>query len=82
METIKYTLTEDQMPQAWYNIQADLPTPLPPVLHPPIASQSAVTLTCRPTSIAMLARLTTKVGFRASTQPTGDKNFISETKQL
>jgi len=34
METIKYTLTEDQMPQAWYNIQADLPTPLPPVLHP------------------------------------------------
>jgi len=34
METIKYTLTEDQMPQAWYNIQADLPTPLLPVLHP------------------------------------------------
>jgi len=34
METIKYTLTEDQMPTAWYNIQADLPTPLPPVLHP------------------------------------------------
>lgn len=34
MERIKYTLTEDQMPQAWYNIQADLPTPLPPVLHP------------------------------------------------
>jgi tryptophan synthase beta chain len=22
------------MPQAWYNIQADLPKPLPPVLHP------------------------------------------------
>ncbi|AFZ29580.1 Tryptophan synthase beta chain [Gloeocapsa sp. PCC 7428] len=34
METIKYTLTEDQMPTAWYNIQADLPTPMPPVLHP------------------------------------------------
>lgn len=34
MEQIKYTLSEDQMPTAWYNIQADLPTPLPPVLHP------------------------------------------------
>ncbi len=22
------------MPTAWYNIQADLPTPMPPVLHP------------------------------------------------
>jgi tryptophan synthase beta chain len=34
MDTIKYTLTEDQMPKAWYNIQADLPSPLPPVRHP------------------------------------------------
>ncbi|MFN6563698.1 MAG: TrpB-like pyridoxal phosphate-dependent enzyme [Nostoc sp. ChiSLP01] len=34
METIKYILTEDQMPPAWYNIQADLPQALPPVLHP------------------------------------------------
>lgn len=34
MDTIKYTLSESQMPTAWYNIQADLPTPLPPVLHP------------------------------------------------
>ncbi|MGI8500808.1 MAG: TrpB-like pyridoxal phosphate-dependent enzyme [Hassallia sp.] len=34
MDTIKYTLTEDQMPESWYNIQADLPTPIPPVLHP------------------------------------------------
>ena len=34
MDTIKYTLTEDQMPTSWYNIQADLPTPAPPVLHP------------------------------------------------
>jgi tryptophan synthase beta chain len=34
MEKIKYTLTEDQMPTAWYNIQADLPAPLPPTLHP------------------------------------------------
>lgn len=32
--TVKYLLTEDQMPTAWYNIQADLPTPLAPVLHP------------------------------------------------
>jgi tryptophan synthase beta chain len=34
MDTIKYTLTEDQMPESWYNIQADLPAPMPPVLHP------------------------------------------------
>lgn len=34
METIKYNLSEAQMPAAWYNIQADLPTPMPPVLHP------------------------------------------------
>ncbi len=34
MDTIKYTLSESQMPTAWYNIQADLPTPAPPVLHP------------------------------------------------
>ncbi|SDU19795.1 TrpB-like pyridoxal phosphate-dependent enzyme [Halopseudomonas salegens] len=30
----KYLLDESQMPRAWYNIQADLPEPLPPVLHP------------------------------------------------
>lgn len=34
MEQIKYTLTEQEMPTAWYNIQADLPAPAPPVLHP------------------------------------------------
>lgn len=34
MDTIKYTLSESQMPKAWYNIQADLPTPIPPVLNP------------------------------------------------
>ena len=27
-------LPQGQMPEAWYNIQADLPTPLPPPLHP------------------------------------------------
>ncbi|MDP3983894.1 MAG: TrpB-like pyridoxal-phosphate dependent enzyme, partial [Acidimicrobiia bacterium] len=31
---IKAILDESEMPQAWYNIQADLPKPLPPVLHP------------------------------------------------
>lgn len=30
----KYTLTEDQMPTAWYNIIPDLPEPPPPPLHP------------------------------------------------
>jgi tryptophan synthase beta chain len=34
MDTIKYVLTENQMPKAWYNIQADLPQALPPVLNP------------------------------------------------
>eukprot|EP00292_Cryptomonas_paramecium_P006890 CAMPEP_0113680378 /NCGR_PEP_ID=MMETSP0038_2-20120614/11277_1 /TAXON_ID=2898 /ORGANISM="Cryptomonas paramecium" /LENGTH=458 /DNA_ID=CAMNT_0000598735 /DNA_START=68 /DNA_END=1444 /DNA_ORIENTATION=- /assembly_acc=CAM_ASM_000170 len=31
---IKYVLDEKDMPTHWYNIQADLPKPLPPVLHP------------------------------------------------
>jgi len=30
----KYLLTEADLPKAWYNIQADLPQPLPPVIHP------------------------------------------------
>ncbi|MBI2853510.1 MAG: TrpB-like pyridoxal phosphate-dependent enzyme [Chloroflexi bacterium] len=34
MEQIKYMLTEKEMPTSWYNVQADLPEPLPPILHP------------------------------------------------
>lgn len=34
MEKVKYILDEKEMPQYWYNILADLPKPLPPVLHP------------------------------------------------
>ena len=30
----KFVLPESEMPKAWYNIQADLPFELPPVLHP------------------------------------------------
>ena len=30
----KYLLDESQLPKAWYNINADLPTPPQPVLHP------------------------------------------------
>jgi tryptophan synthase beta chain len=30
----KFILDEGKMPTHWYNIQADLPEPLPPVLHP------------------------------------------------
>jgi len=30
----KFVLDENQIPTQWYNIQADLPVPLPPVLHP------------------------------------------------
>jgi tryptophan synthase beta chain len=30
----KFFLSEKHIPEAWYNIQADLPQPLPPVMHP------------------------------------------------
>jgi len=30
----RFTLDEDEIPTHWYNILADLPEPLPPVLHP------------------------------------------------
>ena len=30
----KILLSENDMPKAWYNVQADLPKPLAPVLHP------------------------------------------------
>lgn len=48
MDRTKYLLDENEMPTAWYNIQADLPTPLPPVIHPgtgkPIAPQDLAVL--------------------------------------
>jgi tryptophan synthase beta chain len=34
MDTVKFVLSEDQMPTAWYNIAADLSAPPPPPLHP------------------------------------------------
>ena len=33
-DTVKYVLDESRIPRTWYNLQADLPKPLPPVLHP------------------------------------------------
>ena len=33
-DQIKYLLEEEKLPKTWYNLAADLPTPLPPVLHP------------------------------------------------
>src|SRR3989338_2141990 len=33
-DTIKYVLDESRLPKTWYNLAADLPKPLPPVLHP------------------------------------------------
>ncbi len=33
-DTVKYTLSESDLPTHWYNLAADLPQPLPPVLHP------------------------------------------------
>ena len=34
MEQTKFILGEEDLPTRWYNIQADLPEPLPPVIHP------------------------------------------------
>ena len=34
MNRTKYFLNEKDMPTSWYNIQADLPVPLAPYLHP------------------------------------------------
>jgi tryptophan synthase beta chain len=34
MSEVKIFLSEKELPTQWYNIQADLPKPLPPVLHP------------------------------------------------
>ena len=33
-DTVKYLLAEDRIPKYWYNILADLPKPMAPVLHP------------------------------------------------
>jgi tryptophan synthase beta chain len=33
-EATKFILPEDRIPKAWYNLLADLPQPLPPVLNP------------------------------------------------
>ena len=34
MDDTKLILEEKDLPKAWYNIQADLPKPLPPIMHP------------------------------------------------
>lgn len=34
MNSVKFLLTEKDIPEAWYNLNADFPRPLPPVLHP------------------------------------------------
>ena len=34
MDSIKYLLNDDQLPESWYNLASDLPEGLPPVLHP------------------------------------------------
>ncbi|MEK6716840.1 MAG: TrpB-like pyridoxal phosphate-dependent enzyme [candidate division NC10 bacterium] len=34
MPETKVVLTEKDLPTHWYNLQADLPSPLPPVIHP------------------------------------------------
>ena len=34
MDTVKIVLDDTEIPEQWYNIQADLTTPMPPPLHP------------------------------------------------
>ena len=34
MDSVKFVLEESRIPKAWYNIAADLPVPLAPVIHP------------------------------------------------
>jgi tryptophan synthase beta chain len=34
MDSYRISLSEAEMPQEWYNLIADLPSPLPPYLHP------------------------------------------------
>ena len=34
MDSVKYVLAEQDIPKFWYNLQADLPEPVPAVLHP------------------------------------------------
>ncbi|OGP68618.1 MAG: TrpB-like pyridoxal-phosphate dependent enzyme, partial [Deltaproteobacteria bacterium RBG_13_47_9] len=34
MKQFKVFLREDEIPKQWYNIQADLPSPLQPIIHP------------------------------------------------
>src|ERR1700722_11657896 len=33
-DQVKFILDEKDIPKTWYNLAADLPKPLPPVLHP------------------------------------------------
>src|SRR5262245_33325671 len=40
-DSVKYMLDESRIPTHWYNLAADLPQPLPPVLHP--ATQQPLT---------------------------------------
>jgi len=34
MDSKRIFLSEKEIPTAWYNLQADLPKPVPPPLHP------------------------------------------------
>ena len=43
MEQVKVTLDDQEIPRQWYNVQADLPKPMSPPLHPgtgkPVAAE-------------------------------------------
>ena len=46
MERAKFILDEKDMPTQWYNIQADLPEPLPPLLPPVPPNAISYRLAC------------------------------------
>ena len=34
VEQTKFLLAESELPRRWYNVRADMPNPMQPILHP------------------------------------------------
>ena len=51
MKQKKFMLSEDQIPQSWYNVQADMPVKPMPMLNPqtrePVTEDDLSSLFCR-----------------------------------
>ena len=70
MEDTKILLSEKDIPQRWYNIQPDLPKPVPPPLNPatkqPIGPQDRVVVAL---VVALVADLQENVAISLVEQP-------------